>query len=541
MSSTTIQTPGNRLLLLYPTIGYYIGTQEDPVISVRVDDPDLSDHLRSIAQSAEYSSGKLTVYLPDEAVWKGFVEGSGRTPSGYIRARDAASKALCLPTTSFILALGRQNDEGRTPVAAVPRSTARETAQFLADHGIHPDHVKCFHDVPAFVEPARFANLLRETATKPAVPVTAGAALTALLAFAFWPGSAEKDPQPVTTTAEAIQQVELPPVTPAETTPMHRMASAVIEEPVAPWSPAAQLPKARPDVQQESVPAPQERQIQIARFTPEEPVSLPTVTVSTRTAPTGTDLSSEPVGWVAPNRLTSPDLAQAILLKTTVSTLRHDAAHLPEAEPQVRVASVGLMPLPRPSTATEKTDTENTAEAPAPTGVSIEDAAEAMSVRPRKRESAANTDLSKEITAAVAAANATAATATRARPLPRQIRVTASRTPAPQTTFKATANTISVKPTIAPPAPPVKVATAPTPKTQTRRVQERAGLERNKISLVGLYGSKSHRRAILRLPNGRMTKVRPGDSVNGERVAAVGNDSVRLTGARYDTLLRLPD
>jgi hypothetical protein len=61
------------------------------------------------------------------------------------------------------------------------------------------------------------------------------------------------------------------------------------------------------------------------------------------------------------------------------------------------------------------------------------------------------------------------------------------------------------------------------------------------VALIGVFGQESGRHALIRMPNGDVQRVRAGDSVQGVQVAAVGADSVRLTGRGRDTLLKLPD
>jgi hypothetical protein len=61
------------------------------------------------------------------------------------------------------------------------------------------------------------------------------------------------------------------------------------------------------------------------------------------------------------------------------------------------------------------------------------------------------------------------------------------------------------------------------------------------VALIGVFGGESGRHALVRMPNGRVERVRPGDSVQGLRVASVGADSVSLRNGARETTLRLPD
>ena len=103
----------------------------------------------------------------------------------------------------------------------------------------------------------------------------------------------------------------------------------------------------------------------------------------------------------------------------------------------------------------------------------------------------------------------------------------------------------SVPQKVVPRAQPKPVrAQAPAPQKAVQRLAAptaRAGLSRGNVALIGVFGAESGRHALLRLPNGAVQRVRAGDSVQGVQVAAVGSDSVRLSGRGRDTLLRLPD
>ena len=100
------------------------------------------------------------------------------------------------------------------------------------------------------------------------------------------------------------------------------------------------------------------------------------------------------------------------------------------------------------------------------------------------------------------------------------------------------------------PAAPVKVASAPRPTAKpapARTSSAAAGFAsrtaggRGNVALIGVFGSADGRHALVRLPSGSIEKVRAGDRIQGVQVAAVGADSVRLSGRGGDTLLRLPD
>lgn len=62
-----------------------------------------------------------------------------------------------------------------------------------------------------------------------------------------------------------------------------------------------------------------------------------------------------------------------------------------------------------------------------------------------------------------------------------------------------------------------------------------------RINLIGVYGKPSNRRALVRLSNGRYQKVQVGDSLDGGRVAAIGNSELRYTKNGRNVVLDMPD
>ncbi len=62
-------------------------------------------------------------------------------------------------------------------------------------------------------------------------------------------------------------------------------------------------------------------------------------------------------------------------------------------------------------------------------------------------------------------------------------------------------------------------------------------LRLDRMNLIGVYGSQSDRRALVRLPNGRFVKVRVGDRVDGGRVSAIGSEDLQyIKGGRAVSL-----
>jgi type IV pilus biogenesis protein PilP len=80
----------------------------------------------------------------------------------------------------------------------------------------------------------------------------------------------------------------------------------------------------------------------------------------------------------------------------------------------------------------------------------------------------------------------------------------------------------------------------PSSPSVAQRATVRNALALNRVSLIGVYGTPSQRRALLRLPNGRYQKVQVGDRVDGGRVAAIGESEIRYVKGGRNVVLRLP-
>lgn len=97
---------------------------------------------------------------------------------------------------------------------------------------------------------------------------------------------------------------------------------------------------------------------------------------------------------------------------------------------------------------------------------------------------------------------------------------------------------------------PVQVASAATAKSVAPKIPSKASVtkaatEDNVISLremnlIGVYGSDSNRRALIRLPNGRYKKVQVGDKIEGSKVTAISADAIRLVKGSKNVVLSMP-
>lgn len=93
------------------------------------------------------------------------------------------------------------------------------------------------------------------------------------------------------------------------------------------------------------------------------------------------------------------------------------------------------------------------------------------------------------------------------------------------------------------PDPASEIALAPSGESPVG-VAEAATLTRainlREINLIGVFGSESDRRALVRLANGRMVRVGVGDSLDGGQVVAIGGDSLNYTRRGRTVTLEVP-
>ncbi len=92
-------------------------------------------------------------------------------------------------------------------------------------------------------------------------------------------------------------------------------------------------------------------------------------------------------------------------------------------------------------------------------------------------------------------------------------------------------------PAVAPPRAP----DVPTTASVASAATEENALRLNRVNLIGVYGSSDNRRALVRLASGRYVKVQVGDTVDGGRVAAIGDDQLRYTKNGRTLTLSLPN
>ncbi len=80
----------------------------------------------------------------------------------------------------------------------------------------------------------------------------------------------------------------------------------------------------------------------------------------------------------------------------------------------------------------------------------------------------------------------------------------------------------------------------PTRASVARQATVANAINLRRINLIGIYGSASKRRALVRLRSGRYVKVAVGDRLNGGRVVAIGENSLRYVKGGRNIVLQMP-
>ena len=73
-----------------------------------------------------------------------------------------------------------------------------------------------------------------------------------------------------------------------------------------------------------------------------------------------------------------------------------------------------------------------------------------------------------------------------------------------------------------------------------RQATLRSAINLRDVNLIGVYGQPSDRRALVRLSNGRYRKVKVGDRMDGGRVLAIGDDTLRYQKNGRNVTLDMP-
>ena len=89
-------------------------------------------------------------------------------------------------------------------------------------------------------------------------------------------------------------------------------------------------------------------------------------------------------------------------------------------------------------------------------------------------------------------------------------------------------------------APRAVTPSIPSSASVTREATVRNAIYLRRVNLIGVYGTPSDRRALVRLSNGRYQKVQVGDRFDGGRVSAIGDSELRYQKGGRNLVLKMP-
>lgn len=95
-------------------------------------------------------------------------------------------------------------------------------------------------------------------------------------------------------------------------------------------------------------------------------------------------------------------------------------------------------------------------------------------------------------------------------------------------------------PVVATPVAATVTPAIPSSASVARQATIQNAINLNKINLIGVYGTTTSRRALVRLANGRYRKVQVGDRIDGGKVAAISDTELRYVKSGKNVILKLP-
>ncbi|MCC5955115.1 MAG: hypothetical protein JJU07_03355 [Natronohydrobacter sp.] len=190
-----------------------------------------------------------------------------------------------------------------------------------------------------------------------------------------------------------------------------------------------------------------------------------------------------------------------------------DQAEL-DTPPPGGVALTALRPAARPAAVTDLAEAARAAE----TGPEIEGTA--LAVAASARPSARPSQFAAVVQRALRAAQPRSTTQTPAA-------VAAAPAPAAQAPVQTARAAV-------PAAPPI-----PSSASVAREATQARAINLRQINLIGVMGTSSSRRALVRLSNGRVVTVRVGDSLDNGSVTAISENELRYSRRGRDVVLRI--
>ncbi|MDJ0857606.1 MAG: hypothetical protein QNJ03_00905, partial [Dinoroseobacter sp.] len=214
-----------------------------------------------------------------------------------------------------------------------------------------------------------------------------------------------------------------------------------------------------------------------------------------------------------------------------------------------------IRPRSRPFNALPTTDLDALAQlrpAPRPTNAAelVERAeldgrtrSELAALSPRPRPASAQQEALASVEQAPSALAVARAPAPRPRPdqittIVAEIRAAQARDSQQQNRASSAASTAS----LASVAPTPQAAPAlPTTASVARQATLENAMRLDQLNLIGVYGTSEDRRALVRTPAGRYLKLQVGDRLDGGRVSAIGEASLRYTKGTRNIVLEVPN
>ena len=333
------------------------------------------------------------------------------------------------------------------------------------------------------------------------------------------------------------------------------------DEPVATAADRAASQPPEPDLRDSAAlePAVAEDSAGSAELTGAEPVSVQTAGSDTSpgaslwAAPSGAaagrpaEEDQEQSADAAVSSVGSPDQDRAAAVGASLVTGR--SATAPAADPVTVMTALGPKPRVRPASLSGP---------PGPTHLVVQNPAAADPRAPLRPGSIVDLAAAAEARLASATARAVAtspvpglrpsdfgavvararSTTTPAAPVSVAPTATAAVAPAPAAAAPQPAAP-APQPVATPPAPTPQAPSLPTRASVAQQATENRAINLRQVNLIGVFGTSSQRRALVRLSNGQIAAVRVGDRLDGGQVAAIGENELRYVRNGRNTVLRI--
>lgn len=247
----------------------------------------------------------------------------------------------------------------------------------------------------------------------------------------------------------------------------------------------------------------------------------------------------------SPNPQAAPADESAVVISVTegrpsVVPPPRPAALAPEAAPEAPIAPTDDTSLSPPEGEDSATGTDTAANAASPGGIAL------SALRPQARpETIIPVPGAAEAPEVFADASRLAVAASlRPDARPSQFAAVVQRSLAAR---QAAAAPAAAVPAAAPAPEPVQTARAavspvpaiPTSASVAREATQARAINLRQINLIGVMGTPSNRRALVRLSNGNVVTVRVGETLDGGQVVAIGDSELRYIRRGRDVVLRL--